>query len=76
MDVEHSLPRRGVTVEDRAVSCIGVPPLARNLLRDEVHFAYQLAVRRLEVVERCDVLARYDEHMRRRLWIDVVECQY
>jgi hypothetical protein len=49
-------------------------PLARYLLRNELHFAHQLTVRRLQVVERRDVLARDDEHVRRCLWIDIVEC--
>ncbi len=76
MDVEHGLPCRGVAVEDRTVALVGMAALARNLLRDELHFAHKLAVRWLQVVECRDVFARDDEHVRRCLGIDVIERQH
>ena len=44
MDVEHSLSCRSVAVEDRAITILRMAPLARYLLRYEVHFAYYLTV--------------------------------
>ncbi len=44
MDVKHSLSCRSVAVEDRAVAVLCMVPLARYLLRYEVHFTYYITV--------------------------------
>ena len=76
MNVKNSLPCRSVAVEDRAIAVIRMTPFARDLLCYKMYFAYQLAVHWFQVVERRDVLARDDEHVRRRLGIDVFERQH
>ena len=76
VDVEHRLPGVAVRVEHGAVAAAGDSPLLRDRRRAPHHLADDLIVAGLEVVQRLDVALGHDEHVRRRLRIDVVEGEH
>ena len=73
MDVEDRLAGGGVAVEYRPISAIGMAEFGCDLGGRAHHFSYERIVCRHEVVERADVPARHDQHVRGGLRGDVLE---
>ena len=73
VDVEHRLAGVGVAVEDRPVAPIGVAGSLRERRAPSHHLADQAVVLGSELVEAGDVASRDDQHVRRRLRVDVLE---
>ena len=71
MHVENGLPRVGAAVYDGTVAAGDESFLARDRRGGEHQLAEHGRAR--GVVECCDVFARYDEYVRRRLGVDIAE---
>ena len=72
VQVRHRLAGPLLAVEDQPIA-VRQAQLLRQLRRDQVQMAEQLAVLRLDVRVGRDDLARDDEDVDRRLRVDVVE---
>ena len=75
VDVEHCLPGAAVAIEHRPVAVLRVPLILGDLCGARNQSAHHRRVPFLDVVQRRDVPAGDDEHMERRLRIDVLERQ-
>ena len=73
MQVSNRLPRRVADVCDQTISAAGDTFVDCNLLGDVQHPAPKRVVSRREFCRRSDVLARKDQHVGRRLRIDVTD---
>ena len=73
MDVEHGLPGLAVRVEDRSVPALVIAVLRRQGGRPAKHRTHETIVAWRQVVQRGDVLPWHDQHVQRRLRIDVLE---
>ena len=69
--MKDGLPRR--RSEDRAVSALGVAVFLGEGRGPAHHLADQGVVSRRKIVQRRDVPARHDQHVHRRLRVDVLE---
>ena len=74
MDVEHRLTRSGVAVENSPVAAFLVPVFLGDRSCSTCHLTDQPIILSRQFVERWDVTSRHDEHVHRRLRIDVPEC--
>ncbi len=73
VDVEHGLAGVGVAVEDGAEAAFAVPVAGRERGAPTDHLAHQAIVISGEIVQARDVPPRHDQHVHRRLRIDVLE---
>jgi hypothetical protein len=73
MDVEDTLSRLAVRVEDRPVPTLVVAVLLRECSCESEHRSHQRIVLDGQVVQGGDVLLGNNQHMQRRLRIDVLE---
>jgi hypothetical protein len=73
VDVKHRLPRLRVAVEDRPEARTVVPALPGDRRARPHHRADEIIFRRRQIVQRRHVLPRHDQHVHRRLRVDVVE---
>ena len=70
VEMKHRLPRSGPYVQHGPVSLLDVP-LARDLGRCQVTLADHFGVLSLRLFQPGKMFSWDDQHMRRRLWIDV-----
>ncbi len=73
MEVRDDLTALLSTVHDELVPAIGNAGFPRDCLRGEHESPHERRISRGERVDRFDVSLRHDEHVRRRLRMDVVE---
>ena len=73
MDVEDRLTRFAIGVEHRPVAAIGVAVFFGDLRGGAMHGPNEAVVARRQIVQRGDVPARDDQHMQRRLRVDVLD---
>src|SRR5205809_329575 len=71
--VEHRLPGLRAGVEDHPVPGLGHPFVLGDLVRQACHLVQQAVVGRGEGGQVAVVVLRYDQHMGRRLRVDVPE---
>ena len=71
MQVEYSLARITVRVDDRSIPRLGDPFLTRDLSSNEREPTDERRI--VCFVERRDVLSRYDQNVNRRFGIDVAK---
>src|SRR5262249_18698259 len=72
----HALPGSRVGIEERAVPDVGEAAFFGDERGPADEFADDLIVFSADVVERWNMTLRHDEHMRRRLRVDVVEREH
>src|SRR5688572_924517 len=72
MDVEDRLTCFAIRVEHRPVAAIGVAVFPGDLRGGAMHGPNEAVVARRQVAQRGDVPARDDQHMQRRLRVDVL----
>ena len=73
MQVVNRLPRCAAAVEDEPVAGFADAFLLRDFVGCKEHFAKELCVTFIELGDRFNVLARHDEHVRRRLGSNVAK---
>ena len=66
MHVVNRLPCRATAVEDEPVAGFADAFLLRDFVGCKEHFAKEFCVTFIELGDRFNVLARHDEHVRRR----------
>ena len=71
MNMKHGLSGALVAIHHYSIPLVSKSLLARQFRRDQVKFTDQAAVILPNVVNRRNMLARNNQDMRRRLWIDV-----
>src|SRR5215831_21108534 len=76
MDVEDGLPSAAIGVEERAVAGLRESAFFGDRCGASYELADDLLILDADVVQRRDVPLRNDQHVRWRLRVDVVECQY
>jgi hypothetical protein len=73
MNVINRLPTITVAVDHQAIASLSEILLSGQLRRHEHHFAHQLAILWLQIIQRGDMPAGHHQQMRRRLRIDVAQ---
>ena len=73
MDVEDRLTCFAIRVEHRPVAAIGVAVFPGDLRSRAMHGPNEAVVVRRQIVQRGDVSSRDDQHMQRRLRVDVFD---
>jgi len=73
VDVKDRLPRRFAVIDDQPIAIRIHLQVPRDLRRTHHRHPDDVRLVLVEVVERRNVRARNDQHVRRRLRIDVVE---
>ena len=76
VDVKDGLPSLAVRVEHRPVPAVRYASFLGNRGGAPDELSDQAVVFCAKLVQRFDMTLRDDEHMRRRLWIDIVEGQH
>jgi hypothetical protein len=75
MEMKYRLPRSRTHIQHGPISLLDVP-LTRNLGRRQVTAADHLGVVSLRLLQASKMLPGDDQHMRRRLGVDVLEGQH
>ena len=73
VNVEHRLSRVCIAIEHGPVAALGVAAIGRDSRGAADHRTDHSIVSRAQVIQGGHVRAGNDEHVHRRLWIDVVE---
>ena len=73
VQVEDRLSRRCIAIHRHAVTVVGYTIVFRDLLRRQKQFANDRVIAIFKIVDRRNVLTRNNQHMRRRLRIDVAK---
>ncbi len=73
MDMEYCLASTFIAVENQAVTVFIDTFVSGDLPGDKRHLASYRCIFLLEVIDGRNMLFRYDENMRWRLWIDIPE---
>ena len=73
MNVENRLSCLSIAVEDRAIACGFYPALLGDRRGGACHGSDQPVVGFRQIIERGDVFAGNNQHMRRRLRVDIFE---
>ena len=73
VNVIDALPGIGAAIYDRAITGIGNTQLGGNFARRKHELAQQRRMIGIQLVQRCNVLARNHQHVHRRARIDVVK---
>ena len=76
MDMEDGLPGVAVAVEHRAIPPVRVATVSRQLGGDPQHRPDEGIIGCSQVVQRGDVASGHDQHVQRRLWIQIGECDH
>ena len=72
MDVKDRLPGVAIAVEDRSIAALIEAAFAGDTRSPPHHLSNQSIVGRRQLVERGNVPSGKDQHVERRLWIDVL----
>ena len=73
MEMENRLPGASIAVEHHAIACLRMTPLGGDAGRPPDHVTDQITIGVGHIVQGRDMPARNDQHVKRRLRVDVAE---
>lgn len=73
MDVKDRLAAVGICVDDDTIAVVGKAATAGDLSRSQKQMAEHRRIFFRGLIERIDMIARYDQDVRRGLWGNVVK---
>src|SRR5215471_16766799 len=73
VQVEDALPRIRANVGDKTVATLADAQVARNLCRRRENSCQHGPILRRQVLHRGDVTPWNEQHVTRRLWVDILE---